>query len=57
MRTVEKSMNEIDFVLPWIEGTDPEWRRCKAKYANKEDYGNNDERFRDWDFEILVPGC
>lgn len=40
---------EIDFVIPWVDGDDPEWRKSKAQYSGKEDYGNNDERFRDWD--------
>ena len=44
----------IDFVIPWVDGNDPEWRREKNMYS-----GNNtsfssekdirDERYRDWD--------
>ena len=42
-------MDSIDIVIPWVDGSDPEWRASKAMYSSKEDYGNNDERFRDWD--------
>lgn len=42
-------MDKIDIVIPWVDGSDPEWRKLKNTYSDKEDYGNNDERFRDWD--------
>lgn len=42
-------MEKIDIVIPWVDGNDPEWRAIKKKYSNKEDYGNNEERFREWD--------
>lgn len=42
-------MDKIDIVIPWVDGSDPEWRKLKNQYSGKEDYGNNDERFRDWD--------
>ncbi len=41
-------MDKIDIVIPWVDGGDPEWRALKRQYSDKEDYGNSDERFRDW---------
>ena len=43
---------EIDFVVLWVDGNDPEWRATKEKYAGeltsfKE--ANGEERFRDWE--------
>lgn len=42
-------MDKIDVVIPWVDGGDPEWRKAKNQYSNAEDYGDNDERFRDWE--------
>ena len=43
-------MNEpIDFVVTWVNGNDPRWRKEKNKYdLNTERKGNGEERFRDW---------
>lgn len=39
---------EIDFVIPWVDGADPEWRRQRQLYSGKPE--DSDEcRFRDWD--------
>ena len=45
----------IDFVLPWVDGDDPEWRRECVEYASREattdpDAGRNsgEQRYRDW---------
>ncbi len=44
---------KIDFVIPWVDGNDPEWRKdknfhwAKENGLNMED-GNNEARFRDW---------
>ena len=42
---------KIDFVVPWVDGGDPEWRKEKAKYCPKpkKDDGADESRFRDWD--------
>lgn len=42
-------MNEkIDFVIPWVDGNDIEWRAERRKYDNSE--GDNREiRYRDWE--------
>lgn len=43
-------MPQIDFVLPWVNGSDPAWLKEKAKYdpsVNEESSGVS--RYRDWD--------
>ena len=40
----------IDFVIPWVDDTDPVWRAKKAEYTGvKETEGNTCVRYRDWD--------
>ena len=39
---------KIDFVVAWVDGNDPEWRKQKAKYCEQLDDGG-EARFRDWD--------
>ena len=29
-------MMKIDFVVPWVDGSDPKWRKEKAKYCPEE---------------------
>jgi len=42
--------HEIDFVVPWVDDTDPEWRDKKKKYVGVEiKAGSEDARYRDWD--------
>ncbi len=41
---------DIDFVILWIDGSDPEWRKDFVKYNKIEDRSDKSEiRFRDWD--------
>lgn len=42
---------KIDFVVPWVDGSDPEWRKEKAKYCiePQKEQDSDDARFRDWD--------
>ena len=44
---------KIDFVVTWVDGSDPKWIKEKNKYSmsnNKDSYGmNSDKAFRDWD--------
>ena len=42
-------MEKIDFVIPWVDGSDPEWLKEKARYSGRTLTGNELERFRDWD--------
>ncbi len=40
--------NKIDIVIPWVDGTDPAWRKRFLSY--KEEDGDNSEiRFRNWE--------
>ena len=36
---------KIDFVVPWVDGSDPEWQKEYSKYSNKP---IAPERYRDW---------
>lgn len=40
----------IDFVIPWVDGSNPEWMASYAAYARQEDrrFNRKGERFRDW---------
>ena len=43
-------MDKIDFVIMWVDGSDPEWLAEKNKYSPKKtDYSNSINRYRDWD--------
>lgn len=37
---------DIDFVLPWVDGNDPEWQQEFLQYFPESQYRS--ERFRDW---------
>ncbi len=40
---------DIDFVVLWVDGNDPEWQKERAKYDKKSiDESNAANRFRDW---------
>ena len=40
---------DIDFVVLWVDGNDPEWQAEKARYQGKTlDDSNSVSRFRDW---------
>ena len=40
---------DIDFVVLWVDGNDPDWKKEKAKYQGKTlDDSNSENRFRDW---------
>ena len=41
-----------NFVLIWVDGNDPEWRKEKDKHdpnVNEENSSNSEVRYRDWD--------
>ena len=41
-------MEKIDFVIPWVDGSDPEWLKEKNKYSKEEvDISNSINRYRD----------
>lgn len=40
---------EIDFVVTWVDGADPEWEKKKLQYVHQESESeNNPARYRDW---------
>lgn len=42
---------DIDFVILWVDGSDPEWLKEKNGYQdNKENESNSVNRYRDWGF-------
>lgn len=43
-------MEDIDFVITWVDGSDPQWKAERQKYADSESglMNKNDCRFRDW---------
>ena len=42
-------MDKIDFVILWVDGSDPEWQRQREYFSAPEDNNGTDEnRFRDW---------
>ena len=44
-------MSKIDFVTPWVDGSDPEWiseRDAYSKNWDGSDPANGDDRYRDW---------
>lgn len=42
-------MREIDFVVLWVDGNDPEWLREKSKYVISKKADGNVERYRDFE--------
>ena len=40
-------MSSIDFVIPWVDGNDPEWRKQKRKVCS-EFMDDRPQRYRDW---------
>lgn len=40
---------EIDFVIPWVDDTEQNWQRERAKYQQTEDEDGESVRFRNWD--------
>lgn len=40
---------EIDFVIMWVDGNDPNWQSEKQKYEELEKGDKRNIRFRDWD--------
>lgn len=40
-------MDKIDFVITWVDGSDPEWRKEKSKYSNVPESDAGEYRYRD----------
>jgi len=45
-------MNKIDFVVPWVDGSDPDWIQEKMQYTERAKKSSTDQvgdlRYRDW---------
>lgn len=44
--------NKIDFVIPWVDGSDKAWQQEKSKYdmaGSRADIDDANERYRDWE--------
>lgn len=39
----------IDFVIPWVDGSDPAWQKDFSKYSPANKILNTVSRFKDWD--------
>ena len=39
---------EIDFVIIWVDGNDPEWQKRKAEFTGDISVDDREERYRDW---------
>lgn len=39
---------DIDFVITWVDGNDPEWQKEKEKYEGKASGDSRNKRYREW---------
>jgi hypothetical protein len=48
--STQNNNQDIDFVIIWVDGSDPEWQKQREKYRDLEDktQNHNEARFRDW---------
>ena len=49
MKRVTIHSDSIDFVIPWVNGNDPEWIKEKSNFEKQSEGDRRDIRFRDWD--------
>lgn len=42
-------MNDVDFVILWVDGNDLEWQKEKSLYVPNSDTDSRKQRYRDWD--------
>ena len=42
-------MSDVDFVIAWVDGSDPDWKNRKAEMTGDELSDDREERYRDWD--------
>ena len=51
--TRDNNIPEIDFVITWVDGNDPDWQKQKMEYSMQPDLSQKQddrkERYRDWD--------
>ena len=46
--TAGHSDSDVDFVITWVDGSDPSWQEERRRYACAEEQGGIPVRFRDW---------
>ena len=46
MRT--RNEDQIDFVITWVDGNDPDWKEEKNRFTSTSEDDNRVQRFRDW---------
>ena len=50
-------MEKIDFVIPWVDGSDPAWREEFQRYSPTKGTDAGENRYRDWNnLRYLLPG-
>ena len=42
------NIEDIDFVVTWVDGNDPEWRKAKNKAKGLTECDDRDSRYREW---------
>ena len=40
---------DIDFIITWVDGNDPEWQKEKNRYSRKTNGDDRVKRYRDWE--------
>lgn len=41
-------MEKIDFILTWVDGSDPAWQKERARYCKEPDSAGASAQYRDW---------
>ena len=44
-----RELNNIDVVIPWVDGNDPNWQMLKDQYKGVKSADKSESRYRDWD--------
>ncbi len=44
----EEMNDEVDFVIAWVDGSDPKWKAEKDRFDKRPSKGSAEVRFRDW---------
>ena len=47
MKKVNNPDYDVDFVITWVDGSDPKWLADRAKYVSN-DETIDESRYRDW---------
>ena len=47
-KNIKTPQEEIDFVILWVDGSDPEWKKQKSKYSHDSKDDDRPQRYRDF---------